>query len=108
MRWRKRFVRYTFEPYGIAVRREEAVRRGARKVAYRRAVDGTDGCSPVFVQSPGEQGDWTREREWRAEREFPLDNLDPEDCRVVVPDPDAAERVRAVSGPFAVHTLFIS
>lgn len=106
MRWRRRFVRYTFEPYGIAIRRDRAIEHGARPVLYAETVESA-GEDRMFVQTTGNRGDWAREQEWRAPGDFPLGGFDPDDCRVLVPDADTAERFRAETPSlWPVHALF--
>ena len=84
MRWRKRFVRYTYEPYGIAIRQGILADKGARKVAYAVRA-GNPGENSWFTQSPGVVTDWTREHEWRFLGDIPLDRLDPRDWFAIVP-----------------------
>ncbi len=106
MRWRQRFVRYTFEPYGIAIRRDRAIERGARPVLYAESVESA-GEDRMFVQTTGNRGDWAREQEWRASGDFPLGGFDPDDCWVLVPDTVSVERFRAeMPSPWSVHALF--
>jgi len=107
MRWRKRFVRYTFEPYGIGIRRNVLEDMGARRVRYEKPAGDVPDTERLFVQSPGTRGDWSREREWRMHGDIPLDEMNPGDFIAVVPDGDAAEALRSRSkGDFPIHVLF--
>jgi len=90
MRWRKRFVRYSFEPYGIAIRRDVLVNLGARPIRYAQRGNALRD-EGLFVQSPGEKGDWTREQEWRIRGDMALDDLKASDFIVVVPEARDAE-----------------
>ena len=90
MRWRKRFVRYSFEPYGIAIRRDVLVNHGARPIRYAQRGNALRD-EGLFVQSPGEKGDWTREQEWRIRGDMALDDLKASDFIVVVPEARDAE-----------------
>jgi hypothetical protein len=89
VKWRKRFVRYTYEPYGIAIRREALEPFGARAVTYAVSAPGPD-MGMWWYQSPGAIADWTREQEWRHPGDIRLDAIDPKDWFPVVPgQPDA-------------------
>ncbi len=108
MRWRKRYVRMSFEPYGIAVEKKVLLHMGAREVSYiegERAVE--EAGERLFTQSAGDEGRWAREREWRLPGDLDLAGVPADSARVVVPDAHAAdilgvERTRG----FPVHVLF--
>ena len=93
MRWRKRFVRYTFEPYGIAIRQDVLIRMGACEVRYEKK-DSTSSQDILFVQSPGEKADWTKEKEWRIRGDIELDKIDKEDYFAIVPDEEDVKYVK--------------
>jgi hypothetical protein len=96
MRWRQRYVRYSFEPYGLAIRRTILTRMGARKVSYR-VQSGSKAPAPadrLFVQPPGETGEWTAEAEWRCRGDLSLKNVDPADMSIIAVDRTAAQRLR--------------
>jgi hypothetical protein len=84
MKWRKRFVRYTYEPYGIAIRLEALESSGARAVTYAVSAPGPD-AGMWWYQSPGAVADWTREREWRHPGDIRLDAIDSRDWFPIVP-----------------------
>jgi len=107
IRWRKRFVRYSFEPYGFAVRLAAAVALGAREVRYV-ADGGVHPSERIFQHSPGTRGDWTREKEWRIRGDFDLGRLARDDYFVIVPTHAGSERMRAIRGLEAMrfHVLF--
>jgi hypothetical protein len=92
VKWRKRFVRYTYEPYGIAIRREALESSGARAVTYAVSAPGTE-AGMWWYQSPGAVADCTREREWRHPGDIRLDTLDPKDWFPVVPGRSDAEDI---------------
>ncbi len=86
MRWRKRFVRFSFEPFGIAIRKQVLEEMGARPVEY---VDG-DSFSPdperrMFQHAPGTRTDWRDEREWRLAGCLDISNIDSDDIVALVP-----------------------
>jgi hypothetical protein len=106
MRWRKRYVRFSFEPYGIAVRKEELVKNGAGEVRYARNGEGP--YEPdLFLHAPGEGDRWAREREWRIAGDFDLRSIPEGAALAVVPDDDAARDIRpGIPSGFPVHVLF--
>ena len=106
MRWRKRYVRYSFEPYGIAVKQDAAAALGAREIHYERP-DRDQSCDRLYVQSPGEKGDWTKEREWRLRGCLRLDEIDPRDYFVIVYNGSDAEELnrRIVIDEMYIHAL---
>jgi hypothetical protein len=87
MKWRARFVRWNFEPYGIAIDIEYAKSIGIRPVIYGSsetygslAEDGRP-----FFQNKGEKaGDWKPEREWRLYGNLDLRRIPPGKMRVIV------------------------
>ena len=93
MRWRKRFVRYSFEPYGIAIKQDILVQMGAREVRYEKKANASP-QNNLFVQSPGKKADWTREKEWRIRGDNNLDKIDREDFFAIVPYEEDVEYVR--------------
>lgn len=107
MRWRKRYVRYTFEPWGIAIQREELVRRGAREVTYTNGRPDGPLTETFFSHAEGADGHWREEREWRLPGNLTLGDIPPDSVRIIVPGELAAEKF----GPemetrFPVHLLF--
>ena len=106
MRWRKRFVQYTFEPYGIGIKYDAIKNMGVRRVEYENTPSGAP-ADRLFSQSPGKRGDWTIEKEWRVRGDLPLNGIDRDDIIVIVPDETAAELIRSrINIGFEVHTLF--
>jgi len=107
MRWRKRFVRYSFEPYGIAIKQDILVQMGAKKVHYER-LDANSPCEKLFIQSPGKTGGWTREKEWRFRGDLRLDNIDADDYfAIVLDESDAVEiKEKIRNNKVYFHVLF--
>jgi hypothetical protein len=83
MRWRKRYVRYSFEPYGIAVKQDVLSALGAHEIHYEKPCPEYSG-ERLYVQSPGEKGEWTKECEWRLRGCLKLNEIDPSDYFVIV------------------------
>ncbi|MCD6308466.1 MAG: hypothetical protein J7M24_05670, partial [Candidatus Latescibacteria bacterium] len=108
MRWRKRFVRFSFEPYGVAVRVGVLLDRGARPVEY--IVDDAPAASSdkrIFQHAKGALTDWESEREWRIGGDVDLAGIDAGSLLAVVPDIRSAGRIRAGTGDCVpVHVLF--
>ena len=114
MRWRQRYVRYTFEPYGIAIRLAALLDMGAGRVSYSRfQVSGSRQKQPLsgedrlFIHAAGEKTDWEREKEWRIRGDLSLETLDGKDMFALVPDNKAREEVlRKMERDIAVHVIF--
>lgn len=90
MRWRRRYVRASFEPYGVAVNRDAIGDLGGREVLYgnaeeRRALP--PGEEPFF-QSFSEAAYWPNEWEWRLAGDLSLDRLDPAAITLLVATPE--------------------
>ncbi len=99
MRWRKRYVRPTFEPYGIAIHYRAAMGIGIRPVTYlksggKKKTD--EGVSPDMIQGWG-TGDWPKEKEWRAIGDVDLSELPEKNVIVLVPDKKEAEEFRSLT-----------
>ncbi len=109
MRWRKRFVMYSFEPYGVAIKRDILVLMGARKVQYEKPYAGSS-SDKLFVQSPGEKGNWTKEKEWRIRGDLRLNTIDRKDYFAIVPDEsDSVNIKKRIKGKDVYfHVLFKS
>ncbi len=86
MTWRRRQVRWNFEPYGIAIRRAVAEKMGCRPVIYgsKDIYDTLSSGDQPFFQNIGEQGDWRSEREWRCVGDLDLTLIPPEALRVLI------------------------
>lgn len=86
MRWRPRWSRWSFEPYGIAIQGRIAESLGVRPVNYIESKDWkrvSDADKP-FSHSKGKFQDvWPAEREWRFKGDLPLDQISPEHLRII-------------------------
>jgi hypothetical protein len=113
-------ARWDFEPYGICVRRQRLVERGARAVFYAPDDDWT-GLSledrPYFQRSHNERSeavpgtvlesagiDWSVEQEWRYRGDFSLDGLSRDDAILFVPTLGEARKLLEIS-PWPVTVL---
>lgn len=97
MSWRKRYVRYNFEPYGIAITRHAAVTSGMRPVIYgppslyKRLADSD---KPFFQSEGAKGGDWRPENEWRYVGDLDLSQFSISDLLVVVRDKLEIEAIK--------------
>lgn len=97
MGWRKRLVRWNFEPYGIAIARSAAIAANIQPVIYGkpeiydRLVEAD---RPYFQNEGSDGGSWREEKEWRYLGDFDLGRIDPQDLRVIVFRPAEAISLR--------------
>jgi hypothetical protein len=106
MRWRKRYGRYSFEPYGIAVRKEAMAALGAEEVLYTFGTEPSN-SNRSFTHAAGEQGHWVFEKEWRVLGDVCLEAIARNDIIAIVPDRFAAKDLRKkITEDFPVHILF--
>jgi len=85
MKWNPRQMRYTFEPYGIAIRRNAAEKFGIKKVVYGTEYDYqhiSDSEKPFFQISG--KGNWNREAEWRFLGDVTLADFSRDDLLLIV------------------------
>jgi hypothetical protein len=76
MCWRKRYVRYTVEPYGISINRTIADNMGVIPVQYQNDCDRLHIANEnPFVQSSGLVADWRMENEYRHRGDLYLQYL---------------------------------
>ncbi|TFH64682.1 MAG: hypothetical protein E4G91_05025 [Candidatus Zixiibacteriota bacterium] len=86
MRWRRRYVCYSFEPYGVAIRTDTAIAAGLRPVIYgeddlySRLVDGD---RPFFQNCGSKVSDWRPEAEWRCLGDLNLQSLSPDGIKLI-------------------------
>lgn len=90
--WNPGLIRWTFEPYGLAVRKRVLRKQGAQPVIYAP--------SPVhqrlrpddkyrFQKHEPPRCSWKHEREWRIREDVLLKDLAPSDWFIFVPDDGA-------------------
>lgn len=109
MRWRRRYVYYNFEPYGIAVQLDAAKKFGARPVIYGTdadfaAMDTND--RPFFQSRGGKVADWTPEFEWRLIGDCDLSRLNHDEALVIVYRPEEIAETQALTR-FPVESLTV-
>ncbi len=97
MRWRARWARWSFEPYGIAVQRDWAASRGVRQVRYVTEQEWrslTPEEKPRCHRIGKAAGEWPAEREWRCLGDFSLRNAPPGAIRLIVREMSEIENIR--------------
>ena len=107
MRWRRRYGYYSFEPYGIAIRKSFAAESGFREVRYGvdedyEAMNAKD--RPFFQKVGSEVADWRPEAEWRHLGDIDLSLVPIEHLRVITYQPVEAELLRAAY-PYEVFSI---
>lgn len=95
MRWRRRYARPSYEPYGIAVSLSALERLGGHAVSYGPAGQGPASLRErLFYQSVDPEGeDWSQEAEWRTNGDLDLSRLAEDEAAVLVPTREEAERI---------------
>ena len=94
MSWRKRYVRWNFEPYGVAIAREAAVRAEIQPVIYGKPELYKKLLEPdkPFFQNEGEaNGNWREEKEWRFPDDLHLSQFSSDELKIIVGKPDEIE-----------------
>jgi len=84
MKWRGRFARPTFEPYGICVDRKAAYAAGIKPVEYLPQGLASSTVPEALQQGFG-RGFWPAEAEWRAVGDVNLAEIDAQFIRIIVP-----------------------
>ena len=87
IRWRRRYVRWSFEPYGVAIDKDYARQIGIRPVIYDvpERYQKMDSSERPFYQNPGEKGgDWEPEQEWRYYGNLLLNDIPANKIKLIV------------------------
>jgi len=101
MVWRRQQVRYSFEPYAIAIKRRPAEALGITKVRYGSSEErkGLTAAERIYFQTDNsDDGVWRKEKEYRFRGDLTLTSLDPSDILVLVPTEAEKEVIRAEYG----------
>lgn len=96
MRWRARYVRWNFEPYGITIARKVALSADIRPVIYGKPplYETLGEQDKPFFQSQGVKGgDWRPENEWRHIGDLDLSDIKPSDMKIIVGKPDEVNAI---------------
>jgi len=95
MKLRRRYMRFTFEPYGIAIDRELAQRIGVKPVVYGTPEDFTkldEERKPYFQNEGARGGQWRDEDEHRFVGNLELSTVPSKMMAVIVKDSTEIER----------------
>ncbi len=104
VKWRPSLVRWTFEPYGIALNRRKLESLGARPVIYGDDYQYEllgDHDKPFFQNSGHGENDWRVEKEWRLRGDLDLNLFGRDDGLVFVFTKQEADALQK-SSPFPV------
>lgn len=75
MKWRSRYLRMSFEPYGIGIEKTTARQLGIVPVRYYRKGAYPENTPPWQLQSRGIKTDWKQEGEYRYSGDFHLSGI---------------------------------
>ncbi len=107
-RWNPGLLRWTFEPYGIAVRTSVLRELGIRPVVYAPEEDYRT-LPPeeryLFQVHRPPRTDWSNEKEWRLKGDLSLDLLSPRDLVLLVAKEQEKQAAKMVDGAFTVFPL---
>lgn len=107
--WNPALIRWTFEPYGIAIARRILKQRGAKPAIYGPSslysrLAPSDRFRFQLNEPPG--CCWKHEREWRSKGDFSLTGIPEGDALILVPGPWEVERIKLRARcPFPVHDV---
>lgn len=92
-KWNSALIRWTFESYGIGIRKSILEKMGAQSVIYTcedkfRELPESERFRFQLYQPP--KSDWSIEKEWRVSKDIPLNYISPNDIVIVVSTPQEA------------------
>lgn len=104
MRWRRRYVQMSFEPYGIGIEKKTAEAAGIQPVIYAGSGElrKLNPSERWIHQSEGKKCDWSEENEFRYKGSFSLTNIRPDKLTVFCLYPYEASLIRNRYGVEAV------
>lgn len=100
MRWRRRYVYYNFEPYGVAIPKKYAGQAGLKPVIYGKKSDYDslkEADRPYFQTGKSNAADWTPESEWRHVGDIDLASLPDDGLRFVVYKSAEIEKLKSAT-----------
>lgn len=98
MRWRSRWSRWSFEPYGIALHRDWLAAQGARPVRYvaEREWMSLSAEEKPWSHRRGRAAEvWPPEREWRHSGNLRIDHAPPDAIRILARTPEDVANLAA-------------
>ena len=104
IRWRSRYGRMSFEPYGVAIKHEWARRLGIAPVEYhnRSGYDGVPDDLAWRCQSIGVKSDWRKEKECRCRGHCDLAGVPVEEMLLLTRFRSEAEALSKATGIKAI------
>ncbi|MEA3297127.1 MAG: hypothetical protein U9R56_04620 [candidate division Zixibacteria bacterium] len=107
IRWRARFSQMSFEPYGIGIEKEEAVRCGVQPVRYYNTNGNRNSrqSQSWLWQSVGQKSDWRQEREYRHKGDFDLAGIPTDKLVCFCHHQREAERITNYTGLRAISFI---
>ncbi len=98
MKWRARYREMSFEPYGIAIKRELAKRIGIRRVIYGHAKEfhNLKVEERPYFQSTGTKGFWLPENEYRFIGDLDLNLIPAESLAAIARRPDEIAAIKQI------------
>jgi len=97
MRWRSRYTEMSFEPYGIGIERNYALKIGIKPVVYYTKT-APHHHENWLCQSSGKQGDWQKEKEFRFLGDFDFHQIPNEKLICFCHTPDESKRFKTEFG----------
>lgn len=108
-KWNPSLIRWTFEPYGIAIHRKYLKSQGCLPVIYGsdkvyEKLKPTDRFR--FQKHSAKTRNWRQEKEWRCPHDIDLTNIPPKDVRIIVKESKDVEKFNQfISLRFPVYCL---
>jgi len=101
VQWQRHLLRWRFEPYCIALRRDYAERKGIRPVIYA-APGEYERLAPeqrhLYQRHEPPQVDWSAEEEWRHVGDLDLDDARPGEIAALAPTAEEASSITRAHG----------
>jgi hypothetical protein len=98
MKWRSRYCRMAFEPYGIGIEKTTAMQLGIVPVKYYRKGEYPKNAISWKLQSMGMKTDWQQEMEYRYPGDFSLWDIDHNNILCFCHTRDEAEMIEKLFG----------
>ena len=104
--WRTGVYRWTFEPYGIAIKRKTLSMKGAGPVKYgslKTYESLPDDEKYLFQILKTEKYDWSFEKEWRMEGDLHIKEVPVNDWAIVLPNQNEADTMVDLISSLSEH-----
>ncbi|MFP4458968.1 MAG: hypothetical protein ACLFSQ_05210 [Candidatus Zixiibacteriota bacterium] len=99
MRYRNRFCRTGFEPYGLAIKKHYAKFIGMRPVVYgdNSKYKNLSQRDKFYFQAEGKNGIWRKEKEWRYPGDFDFSIIPKSKIIILVPNEQMVKFFRPIT-----------